>query len=89
MNVFDDSYKVNFNKTGFKIAFSVEQYSGDQLPRDDPNYVMWDVRLKQKIGEKITWIPLRIHKCTDSDYESFYTPSKNFVKSFAFAKQRK
>jgi hypothetical protein len=72
-----------------KIAFSVEQYAGLLLARDDPNYVMWDVRYKLKIGNIITIIPLKIHKCTDEDYDAFYTPSKNFVKSFESAKQRK
>ena len=71
---FDDKEVVNFNKTNFKLAFSVEQYSDDKLPRDDPDYVMWDVRFKIKKGNLTTLIPLRIHKCTDKDYDSFYTP---------------
>ena len=50
---------------------------------------MWDVRYKLKIGDNTTIIPLKIHKCTDKDYDAFHTPSKSFAKSFASAKQRK
>jgi hypothetical protein len=46
VDFFDSREIVNFNKKGFKLAFSVEQYRGDKLPRDDPDYVMWDVRYK-------------------------------------------
>ena len=89
MDYFTDKEKFNFNKNGFKIAFSVEQYLGDKLARDDPNYVRWDVHYKLANGTNITWIPLRIHKCTDLDYDSFYKPSKNFELNFAQAKKRK
>ena len=38
---FDSKQIVNFNQKGFKIAFAVEQYTGNKLPRDDPNFVRW------------------------------------------------
>ena len=50
---------------------------------------MWDVRYKVKIGDKITFIPLKIHKCSDADYDAFFTPSKSFAKVFDQAKKRK
>lgn len=68
---------MNFNHTGLKIAFAVEDYV-NRTGLDDPNYVIWDVRIKKSLNNIVTVEPLKIHKCTDEDFDSFYPPSSSF-----------
>ena len=86
---FDSSKIVNFDDIGFKVAFAVEQYDDNRAGKDDPNYVEWIVQLTQNIGKVETIFPLKFHKCTDEDYDSFYEPALSYKAMFAAAKSRK
>jgi len=79
---------VNFNDIGFKVTFAVEQYDG-RAGKDDPNYVAWTVQLTSNIDKKETIIPLKFHKCTEADYDSFYKPASSYKTMFEETKLRK
>ena len=79
---FDSSYVVKFDDIGFKVAFAVEQYDDSRAGKDDLNYVAWTVQLTRSIGKIETDYPLKYHKCTDADYESFYKPAKSYQNMF-------
>ena len=74
---------------GFKIAFCVQGYTSETPGKDDPNYVRWVVQLTQSTGgdgaENAT--PLKFHKCTDQDYDSFYPPAPSYISNMAVAKK--
>ena len=79
---FDSSHTVDFHDVGFKLAFSVEQFNAPYQARDDPSYVSWNVRLKSGIKGVTTITPLKYHKCTDADYDSFSPPKPNVLVAF-------
>ncbi len=79
---FDSSHIVKFDEIGFKVAFAVEQYDEFRAGKDDPNYVVWTVQLTRNIGKVETVVPLKYHKCTDADYDSFYKPAKSYQAMF-------
>lgn len=70
----DNSFVINFNKTGFKIAFAIENYV-DRSGKDDPSYVMWIAQLNAKGSDsKLKGVKtmLTFHKCTKDDFAQFY-----------------
>ena len=34
-------------------------------------------------------IPIKIHRCTDEDYEAFYAPASDYEENFASLKEKK
>lgn len=61
-----NSFAANFNKTGFKIAFAIENYV-DRSGKDDPNHVQWIAQLNAKGNDstlKGIKTILTFHKCT-------------------------
>jgi len=44
------------------------------VARDDPDYVFWDVFIKESIDGVQTKKPLQFHKCTEEDWELFGDP---------------
>jgi hypothetical protein len=90
MKSFYDSTKIiNFKKQEFKVAFAVESYDDFRSGKDDPNYVRWVVQLTSIIGNVEKVLPLRFHKCTDADYDSFFQPAASFELQMRLARQRK
>ena len=75
---YDSTQVINFRKTEFKVAFAVESYDDSRTGKDDPNYVRWVVQLTRMMGQVETVFPLKFHKCTDADYDSFYEPAASF-----------
>lgn len=86
---FDSKKIVSFDEIGFKVAFAVEQYDDSRKGKDDPNFVAWTVQLTKNIGKTETVIPLKFHKCTDADYDSFYKPANSYKAMFEVARSRK
>ena len=69
-NYFPLDYKQNLTKLESKLAFTLEDYFTDEA-KMDPDYVKIIVALSgQKDGKKFR-IPLKYHKCTDSDLATF------------------
>ena len=55
---------MNLTDNGFKIAFGVNDYTNG-WPLDDPDYVMWTVRLNKYENQKsINQTNIKFHKCT-------------------------
>lgn len=69
----------------FPIAFGIEGYL-DGKPRTDPIYVEWVVLLAVKTSAGTEEIPLSIHLCNETDYDSFNKPGLSSEQSFAHAK---
>lgn len=74
---YDSTYVLNFKDHDVKVAFAVESYDDQRIGKDDPNYVQWVVQLTRIIGKVETDFPLKFHKCTEQDYESFFPPSSS------------
>ena len=89
LDYFDSTEIVKFSDINFKIAFAVEQYDDSRAGKDDPNYVRWVVQLTQTTGGVEIVIPLKYHKCSDADFDSYYKPGKSYINVFAQAKKRK
>jgi hypothetical protein len=71
----DEKTSFNFHEHNFQVVFGVENYHTREGV-DDPNYVEWLVQLYKTVDDVNTITPLRTHKCDESDYENFYTPTK-------------
>jgi len=77
---FQPNEVLNSSESGFKIAFGVESYV-DRVSKDDPEYVEWVVSLISSTSGVKQQTPLRIHKCNEQDYQSFY-PHKRTTQKF-------
>ena len=64
----NDTFK--YHEVNFTIAFGVAGYF-DGTPRDDPEYVQWEVNYENKIKNETWSEPVSIHKCTQEDYDEF------------------
>lgn len=64
----NDTFK--YQEVNFTIAFGVAGYF-DAKPRDDPEYVQWEVNFENKIKNETWFEPASIHKCTEEDYAEF------------------
>lgn len=70
------------------IAFGVHSYLTSK-PRNDPAYVEWQAYLQIKNSDGFKAIPLKLHICTDEDFEEFYDSSKastDVINQFKFEK---
>ena len=77
-NVFNFNDKLDLNKIGFRLAFSVEGFL-DQQVKDDPKYVKYIVRLFGfKDGKRVEY-PVPFHKCTESDWALFPPASSDSI----------
>ena len=70
-------------KSKFKIAWAVQHYTTREF-KDDPDYLTWRVHLSLhfKGNTETKQIPLKWHRCTEEDFQDFYTPSVNFEERF-------
>jgi hypothetical protein len=74
----NEEISFDFKKNDFQLAFAVENYQ-DRSAKDDPDYVEWQVSVKETIGGIETARSLSWHPCTKEDYASFYEPSRKAV----------
>ena len=66
-NQYSSDEPINLNENNFRVAFGIYGLLDRKL-RDDPNYVKWDVRIRQRQDKKDTYRILETHKCTQDDY---------------------
>ena len=73
-NMVQDYYspldKFNIAESGFKMAFSIENYL-ERVNKDDSRYVKWIVRVFGKKDNEEYEKVLPFHKCTDEDFATF------------------
>jgi hypothetical protein len=63
---------IDLDTLGFKVAFTVVDYYNLEV-LDDPTKVEWVVLLQTYKDLLLTEeVPLKIHKCDDSDWPDFY-----------------
>ena len=72
---FPNSQKFSFEELNFPLAFGILSFP-DLIPKNDPDYVEWSVTLNVVSNEDYKYYDLKIHACTDEDYEEFMTPSE-------------
>ena len=66
--MFNKNDSLNLNEIGFKMAFSVVDFTNLEL-RNDPNFVRWRVYLRTMENfVTINELDLNYHLCTNEDY---------------------
>jgi len=68
---YSNSDVISFKETAnFNIAFTVVGYE-DRLPRENSDYVWWDVFIKESIDGVQTRKPLKFDRCVEDDWKRF------------------
>lgn len=70
---FNDDDTLDLNEIGFKIAFGISDYHTSRN-LVDPDYLQFKVSMKEKSNGIRTFEELKVHKCTDHDFDQFYKP---------------
>jgi hypothetical protein len=65
---------IPFEKTRFKVAFAAVHYVTREN-KIDPEYTRWLVHIEKIEFNKTVRIPLKVHACTQEDFDEFYAPS--------------
>ena len=87
MDHYDDNTIFAFQDYGFKVAFGVESYR-DKTSKDDPDFVEWEVILRENKKGTETVTPLTTHKCLPEDFKNFYPTAKAYRKKLSEVKDR-
>ena len=74
-NIIESTRRLDLNEAKFKIAWSIEGYTDNQI-KDDPRYVKYMVRLIGKKDNKGYEKFLTFHKCNDTDWDQFPEPAR-------------
>ena len=66
-NQYSSDESINLNDRNFRLAFGIYGIKDRKL-RNDPNYVKWDVRIRQRRDGNESYRILNTHECAETDY---------------------